>query len=379
LADLGSRNGTEVAGLRVREVYLKPGVEICVGDTALRFEQSGSSFEVPASAQAEFEGVIGRSVRMREVFALLEKVAKSDLNILIRGETGTGKERIARAIHRRSARRDQPFVVLDCSAIPKNLMESVVFGHERGSFTGAHERRLGVFEQGHGGTVFLDEIGELPSELQPKLLRLLEERTVTRIGSAKPVEVNVHVLAATHRDLRLMVNEGSFREDLYYRLAVFEVELPPLREREGDLPILVQHFLRQIQERRGERVRIGVEAMQELHRRAWSGNVRELRNAIERAAVLCEGGMIRSDDLLVRGGRSVRATAPTPASAAQASGERLTEAPFKEAKQRTIDRFERDYLRQLLEENQGNISQSAREAGLSRVHLRELLKRHELV
>ena len=214
-----------------------------IGNTVIRFEHASGTIEIALSRREQFYDLVGHGVRMREIFAVLEKVAASDLTVLVRGETGTGKELVARAIHRASKRAQRPLVVQDCSAIPANLIESILFGHERGSFTGAADRKQGCFEVADGGTLFLDEIGELDISLQPKLLRVLETREVQRVGGTRMIPVDVRVVAATNRDLRQMVNEGTFREDLYYRLSVVQVDLPPLRERPEDVPALAHQFL----------------------------------------------------------------------------------------------------------------------------------------
>src|SRR5262249_49756135 len=218
LVDLESRNGTYIGELRVREVYLAPGMSFRVGQTELRFQTAEDIVEIALSKGGSFDRVIGGSVALREIFATLEKVAPSELTVLITGETGTGKELIARGIHNASSRRGKSFVVLDCGAIPKDLIESTLFGHEKGSFTGAIGQHRGCFEQANGGTIFLDEIGELDLGLQPKLLRVLEQREIKRVGGDRTIKVDVRVLAATNRDLRGMVNQGTFREDLYFRL-----------------------------------------------------------------------------------------------------------------------------------------------------------------
>ena len=215
LRDLGSTNGTFVGELRIQEVWVKPGTVVKLGQSQLRFEPATGSVDIDLSKSERFFEIVGRSVRMREIFATLEKVAPTELTILIRGETGTGKELVARAIHRASRRKDASMVVQDCSAIPKDLIESTLFGHERGAFTGATDRHRGSFEQADGGTIFLDELGELDLSLQPKLLRVLENREIKRVGGDRQIPVNVRVVAATNRDLRARVNEGQFREDLY--------------------------------------------------------------------------------------------------------------------------------------------------------------------
>ncbi|MCK5795952.1 MAG: sigma 54-dependent Fis family transcriptional regulator [Deltaproteobacteria bacterium] len=389
LIDLDSTNGTFVGDLRIKDVYLKPGTKFRVGHTEIQFLALDDVIEIPLSSEDCFGSVLGSSVRMREIFATLEKVAPSALTVLLTGETGTGKEVVAHSLHEMSPRVSKPFVVLDCGAIPKDLIESSLFGHEKGSFTGAVGQHKGSFEQAHGGTIFLDEIGELDISLQPKLLRVLENRELKRVGGDRMIKVDVRVLAATNRDLRAMVNKGTFREDLYYRLSVIHIENPPLRERHEDVPQLTHHFLAEFAQRRGMSLSMGVDAMQSLMSHAWPGNVRELRNVIERAASLCDGPTISRTDLAF--GKSF---GPPPVDVSQASvtvvpsssgGGRgfdpaLFEAGrnFKEGKQVILDEFEKIYLTALFERNKGNVTRSAHEAGLTRYHLRELLKRHNL-
>jgi transcriptional regulator with GAF, ATPase, and Fis domain len=375
LRDLDSTNGVYCGDLRIREVYLKPGMQFRVGHTELRFQPMQEIVEIALSKRDSFEQVVGSSLRMREIFATLEKVAPSELTVLVTGETGTGKEMIARGIHQSSPRKHKPFVVLDCGAIPKDLIESTLFGHEKGSFTGAVGQHHGCFEQAQGGTIFLDEIGELDINLQPKLLRVLENRELKRVGGDRLIKIDVRVVAATNRDLRQMVNAGTFREDLYFRLSVIHVELPPLRDRKDDIPSLAETFLKEIGQRRGMRMEFAPDALQMMTTHSWSGNVRELKNVVERAASLCEGPVVRRSDLMFN-----RDTSPNrpPASDPAALPEIPAGLDFKEAKQRVVDAFELQYLKALLERHDGNITRSAQEAGLTRYHLRELLKRHGL-
>jgi transcriptional regulator with GAF, ATPase, and Fis domain len=381
LRDLGSTNGTLCSqggggDLRVREVWLKPGTTITLGQSTLRFELGEGAVEIDLSKSERFHDLVGKGVRMREIFATLEKVAPTELTVLVRGETGTGKELVARAVHRSSRRKAGPLVVQDCSAIPKDLIESTLFGHERGSFTGATDRHRGSFEQADGGTIFLDEIGELDLSLQPKLLRVLENREIKRVGGDRAIPVNVRVVAATNRDLRQMVNEGTFREDLYYRLGVVTVELPSLRERPEDVPTLATHFAADFAARRwpgeSKQITFAKDAMARLSAYAWPGNVRELKNTIERGASLADGLELTVRDLLP----SSQKTPPVQLPGGDA--ERFVEnaTPFKEAKQRVLDVFEAAYLKALLDKHGGNITRSAQAAGLTRYHLRELAKRY---
>ncbi len=403
LRDLNSRNGLFVGDLRIREVFLRPNTTFRLGHTEIQFQPTQDIVEIELSKQDNFHKVIGTSTAMREIFATLQKVAPSELTCMILGETGTGKELIARAIHDASKRAKKPFVVLDCGSIPKNLIESTLFGHEKGSFTGAVGQHRGCFEQANGGTIFLDEIGELDIMLQPKLLRVLEQREIKRVGGDRTIKVDVRVLAATNRDLRAEVNNGNFREDLYFRLSVVHVELPPMRDRLEDIPLIAQHFLREVASRRGMNLSFGQDALAAMMTHSWPGNVRELRNVVERAAALTDGPVIIRPDLVfgpdagpsvivahdlmqagakaAQGAVAKMAGQPMPAQEGPAIFDPSLLRPglgFKVAKQSVVDAFETAYLKVLLERNEGNITRSAQEAGLTRYHLRELLKRHGL-
>ena len=403
LRDLGSTNGCYVGDVRLREAVLPLGARVRMGTTVLQIEPGKGVVEIPLSSGDRWHELVGRSVAMRQVFAQLEKVAPLDVTVLVTGETGTGKELVARALHKSSKRAAGPLVVQDCSALPRDLVESVLFGHEKGAFTGATERRAGSFEQAHGGTLFLDEVGELPLDLQPKLLRVLENREVRRVGGAQTLPVDVRVVAATHRDLRAMVSAGTFREDLYYRLGVVSVELPPLRARREDVPLVAQALLEQFCRRHpemGPRT-FGVGVTDRLSGLAWPGNVRELRNVVERAASLADNAEIGIDDLLPAGvarlpvvpaatlaartpeavmvgaAAAVNPDAPSAATPGAVPDE-LAALPFKDAKARVLESFEPAYLRALLVKHHDNITRSAAAAGLTRYHLRELCKRYGL-
>jgi DNA-binding NtrC family response regulator len=429
--DLGSTNGILLGETRLREAVVPIGTRLKMGNSTLQLVPVEGVVEIPLSKEDQFFEMVGRSVIMRQVFAQLERVAGSDITVLITGETGTGKELVARALHKSSRRLKAPMVVQDCSAMPQTLVESVLFGHEKGAFTGASERKTGSFEQAHGGTLFLDEIGELPLDQQSKLLRVLENKEIRRVGGEKTIAVDVRVLAATNRDLRQMVSQGQFREDLYYRLAVVTVELPPLRARRDDIALIANALLARFCERNptlGPRT-FDSQALNRLLSMPWPGNVRELRNVIERAASLTDGTQITVSDLAPAGAvdktppagvapitaataEAVLASAaqaqrhghkqsesssvlpadlptpsaqsiPTEATATAAPGaahgyESLSQLPFKDAKARLLEAFEPAYLRALLARHNGNITRSANDAGLTRYHLRELCKRYGL-
>ncbi|HKP60619.1 MAG TPA: sigma-54 dependent transcriptional regulator [Polyangiales bacterium] len=309
--------------------------------------------------------IVGSGPAMQRVFETIAKVADTDLTVLVRGESGTGKELVAQALHQRGERKTRPLVAVNCAAINRELVESELFGHERGAFTGANNRRVGRFESAHQGTIFLDEIGDMPIETQAKVLRVLEERKFERVGGGQSVEVDVRVVAATHRDLEGEVRRGNFRQDLFYRLKVVEIVLPPLRERLPDLPSLVERFLTRIAERLGrEKKGIEGEALALLARHDWPGNVRELRNVIEQAAVLAEGPLIRRQDL-----PTLSAASPPAAAAASGGGQN-----FAEAKRRSIEDFERGYIQAALRDSGGNVSRAAQAMGLARQSLQQKIR-----
>jgi two-component system response regulator GlrR len=359
--DLGSRNGTVVDGVSILAAHLRGGSTITLGRTELRFELRSDPVKVPLSERDRFGRMTGRSVAMRRVFALLERAAGSDATVLLEGETGTGKEVAAESIHAESARRDGPFIVVDCGAIPPDLLESELFGHEKGSFTGAQGAREGAFEAADGGTIFLDEIGELAIELQPKLLRALERRHVKRVGATRYLPVDVRIVAATNRSLRVEVNERRFRSDLYYRLAVLEVRLPPLRERPEDMPVLVEHILASLGAAgsQAEGKLRDPAFLAHLSRQRWSGNVRELRNYLERCLALDEA-------------------APLGAAPEEAEGAIDLDQPLKIARERWTRAFERRYVEGMLARHDGKMAAAARAAGVDRMHFYRLAWRSGL-
>jgi transcriptional regulator with PAS, ATPase and Fis domain len=374
LRDNGSTNGTFVGPVRIKEVYLAPDTHFKVGRTELVFQSQDEVVEVQPTAEDRFEDLVGASVAMRQVFGVLDRVAPTNLTVLITGETGTGKELASRATHVRSKRAKGPFIVFDCSAVPENLIESELFGHKRGAFTGAVEARAGVFEMANKGTIFLDEIGELPLELQSKLLRVLEQREVRRIGAGHARPVDVRVVAATNRRLRDEVSASRFREDLYYRLAVVEVELPSLRERISDLPLLIQHLLDRADHNPGVR-KVDKAVQQIFEAYHWPGNVRELNNVIERALPFCDGGTI-SLDTLPEALKLTEKQHGGVSSPSKLVTESHTELPFKDAKERLIQAFERQYLIDLLDRHGGNVSKAARAAHMDRKSITRLMKKH---
>lgn len=313
------------------------------------------------------EGMVGSSKVMQTLYRLIERVAVTDSTILILGASGTGKELVARAIHQTSPRREERFVPVNCGALPRELIESELFGHEKGAFSGAHAKKIGLFEAAHGGTLLLDEIGDLPLDLQVKVLRVLEEKEVRRIGSTFPRKVDVRILSATNSDLETMVGDGTFREDLYYRLSILPIQLPTLRERREDIPELARLFIQNGNQRLNRAVSgLTTDALRKLTDYDWPGNVRELENAIERCMVLCDGTEISAADLPTLGRREQQAQ-PDTFMNPRVFG-------FSQAR----DAFERDYLRSLLKANDQNVTKSAAMAGLSRRYLQELMKKHEL-
>lgn len=358
--DLESTNGTYLGGTRIAEVIVEDEATISVGKTVLKVGMTEADLGRPAE-QATFGPAVGASAAMKQLFGILARVALSDSTVLLLGETGTGKEVMARAIHERSRRVGHPFVVVDCGAVAPSLIESELFGHIKGAFTGAVADRNGAFLEADGGTVFLDELGELPLELQPKLLRVLEAGTVRRVGEDRHRKVDVRIVAATHRDLEKEVEANRFRRDLYYRLAVVPVTVPPLRDRLDDIPLLAQHFVKSMGRGDFELPKALLTRFSAYH---WPGNVRELRNLVERALA----------------GADVEPL-PQESSAARAmasSTESITDLPFKEAKERLVDSFTREYLVALLEKCEGNISQMAREAGIARNYVHRLVTKYGL-
>jgi len=385
IRDLGSRNGIFVEGVLVASARVADGAKVRLGVTELTVVYDGEQQPPELWPEESFGPLVGRAAVMRGLFAYLARIAKSDSPVLIQGETGTGKELVAQAIHEASSRVDKPFVIVDCAALPESLIESELFGHAKGAFTGATSARTGAIEAADGGTVFLDEIGDLPMSVQPRLLRALESGTIRRVGETARRKVDVRFLSATHRDIRTMVNAGAFREDLYFRLAVLPVTVPALREHLDDIPLLVERFLP-----RG--VLASPEIVAQLIKRPWLGNVRALRNFVHRVAVMgAEVALTFSDT----GGEGLPAmTNSANPQAANASGGYPTtkqgppciadfdptifDADFKRFRETWGDTGEREYVRRLLARHDRNVSHAAREAGVDRTYLYRLIRKHLL-
>ncbi len=363
LKDLGSRNGTWIRGIRFKDAFLQRRESIEIGYTTLRLLLMDGHEEYPLSPSTAFGEMIGRSLPMRQAFALLERAAASDATLLLEGESGTGKDLAAETVHSLSPRRGGPFIVVDCGSMQANLVESQLFGHRKGAFTGAVAERSGAFEAADGGTVFLDEIGELDAALQPKLLRVLEKKQVQRLGENDYRPANVRVIAATNRDLESEMNAGRFRKDLYYRLSVLRVHMPALRDRREDLRPLALHIAKQLQPERDPEEVISEEMLALLLNHPWPGNVRELRNVIERLflfpdwpeAALSPGGDVpKSRD-----------------------GE-VMELPFHEARRIVTERFERVYLAAILDACDGVVARAAQKADIPRQTFHRLMGKHNL-
>jgi DNA-binding NtrC family response regulator len=365
--DLDSTNGTFCQGARISEIIVAAGSIVTFGGTQVQIE-SADKPTLPPSSRNRFGGMVGTSVAMRELYSVLEMASPTEVTVLIEGESGTGKELVARALHDHSARANVPLVVVDCSAIATELLDSQLFGHLRGAFTGASHDRKGAFVEASGGTLFLDELGELPLPSQAKLLRALEDQTVMPVGSDKRIKVDTRVVAATHRNLLEMVSLKRFRFDLYYRLAVVHAHLPPLRDRLEDIPVLIANFY----EGRGiDPGPIEGPNLDRLMQNAWPGNIRELRNVLERAWALSGPDKQAFADLILW----MQSTPTSPK-----SGPRVDASmPFKEAKEQWNDEFERVYLEQVFAQCSQNITHAAEHAGINRRHFRTLLRKHGIV
>jgi transcriptional regulator with GAF, ATPase, and Fis domain len=364
--DAESTNGTWLDGIAIRDAYARPDSRIGIGNTVLCLAMLPDVIEIPLSSRERFGALIGRSPAMRRVFAMLERIAPTEATVLIEGETGTGKELAAEALHDESPRASGPFVVFDCSAVASNLMESDLFGHMRGAFTGAVSDRPGAFEAANGGTLFLDEIGELPLDLQPKLLRALERREVRRLGSNEVRRVDVRIVAATNRSLLREVELNRFREDLYYRLSVIRIALPPLRERREDIPLLIEHFMQMAGGSAGHSASVPAGLIQAVSAQSFRGNVRELKNAVSRALSLGSAP-----------GWSAGPAAATPGPSSVPGAIDLS-IPLKEARDAAADAFEKAYLSAALERTGGNVTRAAELAGVNRKFIQRAMKRFDL-
>ncbi len=369
LRDLGSTNGTTIGSTLVRDVIVRGALDIDVGRTKLRLQIRGERSQIPTENQSTLCAMLGGSAPMRAVFHAIKRAAPTTAPVLITGESGTGKELAARAVHECSPRASKPFEVVDCGGLPPTLIEAELFGHERGAFTGASYEREGAFERAEGGTIFLDELGELPLELQPKLLRVLGESEIRRVGGKKTKRVDVRVVAATNRDLRREVNAGRFRADLYYRLAVIHVRMPALRDRLDDLPLLVRGLLEGISKQRSIDAVIepDMALLERLSKHDWPGNVRELRNYLEQLLILQVAPALKSE----------AAPGSNPDSSAPGF-EGLLDLPLRSAKNELIERFEKHYILRLLEQSDGNVAEAARRAGVDRVTLFRTIRRYGL-
>ena len=369
--DLGSLNGTFLGSIAVEAVVVPPGTRIGIGATTVLVDECQDADGDDNSTAVTTPGLVAESGAMRELGKMIAHLAPAQASVLIQGETGTGKEVVARAIHALSPRRDAPFVVVDCGSMPSTLIFSQLFGHERGAFTGADRRHLGAFEQGHGGTVFLDEIGELPLDVQPVLLGVLERRRFRRLSGDRDVEVDVRVVAATHRDLRAAANDGAFRADLYYRLAVARLVIPPLRERPEDVAPLIRHF---IEELTGQPAAppFDAAAIETLSHHHFAGNARELRNIVESALAI---GKLTIEPPV---GAAVGAPPASATGQAVTDPQVDAELSYRDARAEAVAAFERQWLTALIERSGGNASEAARRAKMDRSYLLSLLKRHGL-
>jgi transcriptional regulator with GAF, ATPase, and Fis domain len=362
--DMKSTNGTFLDSAEVKEAYLRAGSVIKAGEVELKFTPFEERIEILPSEKEALGDMVGKSPAMREIFGLVEKIAPTDATVLIEGETGTGKDMIARTLHQLSPRAEKPFIVVDCGAVAGTLIESELFGHEKGSFTGASTARQGAFELASGGTVFLDELGELSLDLQPKLLRVLEQRELRRVGGTKIIKVDLRVIAATRKDLRSEVEKGKFREDLYFRLNVVPITAPSLRERREDIPLLIDAMLKKLAP---GGVHLAESTRAALMAHDWPGNVRELRNVIERALALgADPGMLVAP-LGQDHGRPKDPVEPIEFEAG---------VSFRDTKEKWNEQFERRYLAWLLKRADGNISKAARDADMDRKYLHKLLRKY---
>lgn len=353
LLDLESTNGTYVENIRVNQVNIPPQGSFQIGKTHINYKLERDAEIIKPSVQTCLGQILGRSKAMREIFSLIERVAPSDATMLITGESGTGKELVARQIHQMSHRSSKPFISINCGALPASIIESQLFGHERGAFTGAVERSVGLFEQAHGGTLFLDEIGEMPLELQTRLLQVIENRMVRRLGGKQEVEVDFRLIAATNNDLQRLVSEQRFRQDLFYRLYVVPIKLTPLRDREGDVEFLANHFVDELAPRHSN-IGLSANAINKLSTHNWPGNVRELKNVIQRTIILSDSQTIEADSL----------------SFAPLSTETMSEL--------NLEVKEKEAIITALKENKGNQTKTAKHLGIARTTLATKISKYEI-
>ncbi|MFO0570668.1 MAG: sigma 54-interacting transcriptional regulator [Polyangiaceae bacterium] len=370
VVDLDSTNGTYVDGIRIGKAFVRGEESIRVGRTTLRLAPTGVRAGQAKEDRSAFGAVMGASDAMRRLYRLCDQLAAASISVIIEGETGTGKEELARALHAMGPRRDGPFVVLDCTALAPSLVESELFGHERGAFTGSTRTHIGVFERAHGGTLFIDEIGDLPLELQPKLLRAVERGELVRVGGRETIRVDARLLVATRRNLDQWVAEGRFRDDLYHRLAVARIELPPLRERRGDVRMLASHFWAGLG---GDPRAVPKAALESWENEPWPGNVRELRNAVLRRYALGEPAGPESGE--------AESLSPSPGTAATRDADPYAavlglELPLADARQRVVEAFEARYIEQMLEQHHDDVDRAAAAAGIARRHFYRLRSKY---
>lgn len=372
IRDAASKNGVFIGSVRIKEAILTGATTLKLGNTTISFRPGNDTVEFQLTEVEKFGDAIGNSVGMRELFTLLERAASTDLTVLLEGETGTGKELLAEGIHLKSSRASKPFMVVDCGSIPRELMEAELYGAMKGAYTGANADRAGIFEAANGGTVFLDELGELALDLQPKLLRVIERGEIRRVGASKTIKIDVRLVAATNRDLLAEVSAGRFRQDLYYRLSVVKTRIPPLRDRRDDIPIIAKAMAQEIAKDFSDVVDAGAAShvgaiVARYKDHSWPGNVRELRNVIERTLVLASLGE-----------QSEKAVGVGPDEEGGEEKEGISHVTFKVAKHDAIRRFESEYLLNVMSLAGNNVSKAARLAGMDRRNFQKMIRKHDI-